>query len=326
MAIHQGISAKVLIGDLADDIDWRMERDAQQYLKKGTGVRAATLNAMTLSEIFPNAERGWFARSTGHFPGCHAFCAACAADDLPLHGHIIQRASDAGLWRVLCRRHGCLLDGVESIVQVTPRLGRGGVDIRGDIRPGLPPIVGLDLLWSFEEAAEAAQRGDDPGEGWLVRCPIRFIAIARELAAIVLLRGNRRTAMAAMLTWAIPEMRAFSGEHVDLGWLDAMPAFLRVRALTAVAFLLSTFSLRVRAGVMSWGPGRGDPWLKMCLERHPWAVAATAWFPREKDFVLSRAELWPGPLRDVVRRELQNEPFLLLVGDKVAWSRAAPID
>ena len=326
MAIHQGISAKVLIGDLAGDIDWRMERDAQQYLKKGTGVPAATLKAMTLSEIVPGSERGWFARSASLFPGCHAFCPACAADDVPRHGHLIQRASDAGLWRILCRRHGCFLDGVDSIVQVTPRQGRGGVETSGDIKPGLGPIVGSSLFRSFEDAAEAAQRGDDPGAGWLVRRPTDFLAIARELAAIVMVRGNRRTAMAAMLGWAAPAPGVATAQNVDLGWLDAMSAFLRVRALAAVAFLLSTRSLRSRTDVMGWQPGRGDPWFKICLEHCPWAVAASAWFPREKDFVLSRAELWPGPLRDVVRRELQNEPFLLLVGDKVAWSRPAPVD
>lgn len=79
-----------------------------------------------------------------------------------------------------------------------------------------------------------------------MRQPSQFVSIARELAAIVMLRGNRRTAMAAMLSWAAPAPGAATAQNVDLGWLDAMSAFLRVRALAAAAFPLSTRALRSR--------------------------------------------------------------------------------
>lgn len=305
------------------DVDWNPDQQLLTWLAAGSGVRREQLEAMTLQAYRPGSERDWFALSEANFAGGHAFCPQCAREQDPRRGDTVLLGRDAGLWRIACPQHGVLLDGVLGLKQVSPRRQRSGHSLSGAIGVGGPPVPAASLFLAFQRTAERAQLGHDPGAGWLVRDPGEFIRVATELAPLVLIRNcSRQSAVSAMLGWALHRADWFGDEFLDRDWLARMPAPIRVKALCAVALLISATALPERRAFTSWLPGVGDPWLKLCLSRHPWAAAASAWRPHERQLVREMSATWPDPLRTVVSSALVQEAYLLLLPEALECTGA----
>lgn len=305
MAIGHAASGLEFLRVAGGDIDWRPPDELLVRLVAGSEQPLAKLRAMTLSEVYPEARRDWFAWSDGTFPGCHAFCPLCARDDLAIHGAVIQRKANAGLWRAACVHHLCLLDGVEELGHVLPRAHRKAPWEDGSIRPSSFVAEAPEFLLAFQATAEAALNGAAPDERWLVREPKSFLISARAIADLLLLsvqvEFTRTSALDQIVGHVWPEVSRLGADFRRPGWIDRLPTPARGRTLAGVALLLMAPA--------AWPALTLDGWLRTSGyqdpgPRRPWARVVRAWGTAEMSDVLTLIGGWPASLRREAERGL----------------------
>ena len=285
------------------------------WLAHGSDQPIQRLAAMSLSEVYPTAERNWFAWSDHPFPSCHAYCPLCARDDYAARGAVIQRAANAGLWTAACERHRCLLDGVERLENVVPRKRRRPRQLpweNGEIVPGSEVHAAPEFLIDFQRTAGAAQHGVEPDERWLVQEPALFLAIARAIADL-LLRSTpvdyfARTSGLDQLVghkWPVSRLGSDSWRS---NWIDQLPAPARVRTLAGIALLLIAPDACPPGTLTAWFLTRGyqDPG-----PYRPWHRVTQAWGPEELTQAFEAARDWPTALREEAGRGLASRRALL---------------
>lgn len=279
-AVEHRVGALNLVDGAGPDVDWSPSVQFLDRLSKGSGLSISSLRAMTLQAVFPGAGRDWFAWSERPFPGCHAFCPACAAADLRAHGAVIQRSRDAGVWAIACPEHQCFLDGARAPYNVEPwKRGEPGRWARGVIAPALSPCKAPAFAVAFQDAAEAALRNSPPDGRWLIADPDVFLAFARQLADLIVqttqITVGRTSGLDQLVGHVWPEVARYGGDFPAPGWLDRMPAAARTRTLVGVALLMMDSR--------SWPASTYEEWFAHAGYRdaqrssRPWVRAVDAW-------------------------------------------------
>lgn len=288
------------------EVDWAPDASLLAFLARGSGRSPEELRAMTLDRRFPGSVRADFARSAGPiFPGCHAFCPLCGGRDVAMYGHVILRARNAGLWRLACSEHRCLLDSIEDEGEITPpRNGRECVWRDGRIRPGRRPAAAPPVALAFERAIERAGQQRDPGPLWLERDPDRFRSAAITLTnwVLVLRRGGIGDAPSpawALLGGRMPRLWGRGVNAFDEDLLHRLPTWLRARAVTACARLLLRPPATGRLGEEVW-------WVPSGAQRdhfgEPWTVATAVVGRAQLETIWEASAAWSAPLRTAIRK------------------------
>lgn len=288
------------------DIDWSPPAEILSLLAERGEQSIETLGAMALSRRYPLATRRDFALAEGLvFPACHAFCPLCAGRDLDQFGHVILRARNAGLWRLTCEEHRCLLDSVEAEYEITPhRMITQRQWLDGRIRAGRPAFPAPPVALVFERAIERAGKACNPGPLWLERDPEQFLAAAAFLTNYVLMLRRAGGGRAPSPAWALlgGRMPGVFGEGVsvwDEGLLHRLPTWLRVRAMTACARLLLRPRAADRLGETYW-------WTPPGAQRDhfgsAWTAATGTLGRASLEMLWEAATAWSPPLRTEVRK------------------------
>lgn len=294
----------------ADDIDWDCAPQLLDWLSRGSGRSRRELAAMTLRVAFPDVARRNFGLGGGaSFPGCHPFCPRCAEDDVARYGQPIMRMRDAGTFCIGCPVHGVVFDGADHPRELIPARGpdrRWRSNLRGRSAVDTPRFA-----IAFERAAARALSARPAGAAWWVREPSEFLRIARQLAALVVVQRSTGTSTCESAALALldeKELRfaAHGNTAYDRDYLDRMPAWLRTRALMAVAVLLLRPAAARRLKVDEWaelriGPFcRGRDWIEA-----PWRVAGEAWAWPVLELILGLSETWPAELQSAALQQLR---------------------
>lgn len=279
-AIEHKASPQDFVPGAGPDVDWDPNPAYLARLSMGSALAVDRFRSMTLRASFPEARRDWFAWSTRPFPGCHAFCPRCGEGDMRSYGAVIQRVENAGVWKLACGEHACLLDGVRERRNVEPwKRGEPGGWARGKIAPTSSSRAPSFAL-AFQETAEAALRGFPPSARWLVREPEVFLALASQLADLILRTiqfGFSRTSGLDLLVGHVwSEAPNYGAEFVAPKCLDRLPATERTRTLVGVALLMMCpieWPTSAFDEWFGWGKGYRDAnrsW-------RPWVRVTEAW-------------------------------------------------
>lgn len=317
LALGHGVNGSLFLGVPDADIDWSAPPPVLARLAAGSGRSTQVLRAMTLANQRPGASRSDFARALGsQFPGCHAFCPICAQADQTRHGETILRMRDAGVWRLACVEHHCLLDSIEDERQITPAERPSERSWRsGRIGSGRPAIRAPAFALAFERALARAGTGRALGPAWRVREPDAFLRIARELVNLVLVqrRPGRVAPSAALLLLGEKDLSkpAYGAPSYDPDLMARLPVWPRIRGLMAAALLLLNASGAHRLGVTAWASSRGI-WGPSDVAVSPWPVAAGAWALTTLQMAEKLADDWPIALRAMAQAEVRRR--LILIG------------
>lgn len=302
VAIRHDVGASLFAGH-ARDVDWDATPSLLKFLSDGSRRAVGAFEAMLLSRR-QGARRIDFALSAGGaFVGAHAYCPLCAVDDQRRHGATILRATNASLWAVSCRDHHCYLDSVEHPSVLLPG---AWANPAGGIRPAIwaeaPKLARL-----FQRTALGALRGKVPSPLWRVREPQAFLDVAADCVALLLYRPSNVLMGAHGLSHLLgPEdsvLAKYGSTFLDPGLLYRMSSWIRVRALTGVAMLLTSEKAEGRFGLSvcpkdpAYGKRPGSP-------RSPWQIAMGDW---SEDMAAQACLLtaeWPRSLTEQFRSAL----------------------
>lgn len=297
VAIGHNVSGSAFLQTNVADIDWHAPEELLHWLSRGSGQSIATLRSMTLSNSIGSARRSDFALSSGYsFPGCHAFCPSCGAQDRRVHGEVVVRRENAGRWRVACRSHGVLLDGAEHEDALTPIVSRGRI-VRDGRFPDWPGIEAPAFVMAFEDAVSAAEAGRAPAPYWSVNTPGDFLRIAEIIASFALVReqGHLLECAAAALSgrrngWAM------GADLFDLSLIERATTPSRICALLATALLMLSPCGAAELKV--------DEWCRVqsmnSFRRGPitaWEAAAAPWHWAVMDKIHQFVSDWPPEVR-----------------------------
>lgn len=279
VAIAHGVNGSVFLQDDAEDLDWSAREELLRWLSKGAELPISVLRSMTLSCREPISSREQFAMASGTcFPGCHAYCPRCGLRDRVTHLEAVQRHENAGRWRMACREHRLLLDGVDTEDELTPASRRPKrVWLDGRLPVGRE-MEAPNFVFAFERAIGIAERGARVSNSWAVSTPDAFVKIARLIANFALLRhqlcGRRESAAGALF-----EGRLSSRIGVDVfdpEVIDRASTRVRVRALTVTALLMLSPTGATKFCVADWPPLQS-----LCEWRlptyTPWEAAMAPW-------------------------------------------------
>lgn len=297
------------------DLDWRCPNELLQWLARGSGRSQRELSAMTLSVRFPEATRAAFAMSAHpSFPGGHAFCPLCEADDLARWGQPIMRCAHPGVFRLTCDVHRVFLDGADHVRELEPRRDRAG-RWRSSLR-ARPARLAPKFALAFERALERASRGRYPGPAWFVDNPAAFVAIVRQLAALVMVQrraGVGVSESAALMLLDERDLRRpdYGATSYDPDYIHRATTWPRTRSLAAAALLLVRPVAAQRLQV--------DAWARCCITpfsdwrewlNAPWRVASEAWGRDTFNLVRELSQSWPGELRAAVDAQLSSNSVM----------------
>lgn len=304
LALGQESCGSALVGTV--DVDWAPSQDLLAWLAEGGEQSVAQLREMTLSARYPGQLRRDFARSLGSiFPVCHAYCPICAQADRERHGEVIQRATDAGLWRLMCREHRCFLQSAGEEGEITPhRLFDERTWAHGRHTP-LNPVAAPPVSMAFERAMDRAKIGQDSGPLWLERDPKAFKDAATVLANVSMVirraAGDRPTPAWALLGARHPELYGRGVPKYEPSLLRRLDTSLRILAWTAAARLLLKPTASSRLGEEVW-------WVPPAAQRDfrgaPWIVATNVMSVHVWEGLWLTAADWGRELREEIRRAL----------------------
>ncbi|MBI1683611.1 TniQ family protein [Caulobacter hibisci] len=302
VAIGHGVSGSAFLQGEVEDVDWTADENLLRWLARGSGRSVIQLRSCTLSHRVPKAQRTDFAMASGQvFPGCHAYCPGCGVRDREDHGEAVQRQANAGLWRIACPEHGLLLDGVDDEAELEPAPRRHSRPWLEGRLPVARSRRAPAFVFAFERAVRAARAGRRTGRFWMIEAPEEFLALARTIANLALVRaeyGVRGECAAAALVGGRLALR-IGVDFFDPQCLDRVSTRARVHALTATAMLMLSPSGVTRLDVAGWPP------LQPLLEsRRPpktaWEAAGAAWDWDVVELLLPLAGDWPAELKEPV--------------------------
>ena len=304
LSVGQESCGSDLVGTV--DVDWEPSLELLAWLAQGSEQSVAKLRMMTLSARYPGLLRRDFARSLGAvFPGCHAYCPLCAQVDLEHHREVIQRTTDAGLWRLMCRKHGCLLQSAGAESELTPhRRYDERLWAHGRHAP-LNPIAAPPISMAFERAMDRVKVGRDPGPLWLERDPKAFKDAATVLANVCMVM-RRTGSIRPSPAWALlgarhPELYGRGVSKYEPSLLRQLDTSLRTLAWIAAARLLLKPRANPRLGEAIW-------WAPFTAQKEfrgaPWTVAANVMPMHLWSSLWLTAADWGQELRDEIHAAL----------------------
>lgn len=290
-------------------LDWSPSGDILKWLATGAGVTALRLRCMTIPVLVPGSEPTWFARwALPPFPGCHAFCPACATEDVERFGGLVQRVRDAGLGQIACIVHRCILDGVDNEEQIGPRRAQARpASWLGDVRREHAREPAPEFTVVFQRAFSCALTGEGVGPLWLAPEPAEFLRACRGVILWLMTgvwgAGVTRAPLSRLLWWwagraAMPSM------YEDELWFDRMAVRMRVQALAATGLLMlrpdASAKLRSELWNFNGAQREHDRALMMALE--PWQIAVLDTDEHDLARLRANAAAWSADLRETVER------------------------
>lgn len=316
LARRHGVSAAAFLLDGAapgeghGDLDWRADPALVAWLGYGSGIAQERLAQMTLQRRFPSASPDDFAWSHGSaFVGRHAFCPACAREELKSFGAPVSRCADAGLWRLACGKHGVYLVSVNG-PPVGPefRSRRHRPVTATPAARAAPPFAR-----AFERAVVRAQVGADVGPAWRVRAPVLFLSLSLQLASLMLVqrRPGQEPPSAAAILLGDDVLRGgqYGAAEYNINLIRSVASYARVRAFSAAALLMLTQVGARRLRVATWAKQHSPFNHPLLIAAAPWEVAADAWGRKTLECVAEMAPTWPWSIahdaRIAVRRRLR---------------------